>query len=122
MSPCRAALTALFCALCATAAGAADYPEFPGERLALGRSVWIVNCEGCHAYGIAGAPVPGDPDAWAPRIAKGRNRLYKHALEGFFGPGGTMMPSRGGNESLSDEQVTAAVDYMVRLAGAAQPN
>jgi cytochrome c5 len=42
--------------------------------------------------------------------------LYRHAIEGFFGPGGTMMPAKGANESLTDEEVTAAVDYMLRLA------
>ncbi|TGD71953.1 cytochrome c5 family protein [Mangrovimicrobium sediminis] len=97
-------------------AAAADYPEFPGERLALGRSVWLDTCEGCHGYGIAGAPLATDAQQWAPRVAKGRETLYSHALEGFFGPRSTMMPARGGNEALNDEEVTAAVDYMVMLA------
>jgi len=95
---------------------AAEYPVFDGERLTLGRAVWIENCEGCHAYGIADAPLAGDAEVWAPRIAKGRDTLYSHALQGFFGPRGTMMPARGGNEALSDEEVTAAVDYMVQMA------
>ncbi len=120
MFPCRGMLVVATCTLCAATASAADYPEFEG--LALGRSVWVANCEGCHAYGIAGAPLPNDSAAWAPRIAQGRDTLYQHALEGFFGPKGTMMPPRGGNESLSDEQVTAAVDYMVQLATVAKPN
>ena len=95
----------------------ADYPVFSGGALESGRAVWLENCEGCHAYGIAGAPLAGDAEIWSPRIAKGIPALYENAIEGFFGPRGTMMPARGGNEALSDEQVRAAVDYMVMLAG-----
>ncbi len=114
MSRCSRWLLRASCAA-STAQGANDFPEFEGEGLALGRSVWLENCEGCHAYGIAGAPLAGDLEDWRPRLARGRATLYEHALEGFFGPMGTMMPPRGGNESLSDEEVRAAVDYMVRL-------
>lgn len=72
-------------------------------------------CAGCHARGVAGAPVAGDRDAWLPRIAKGREVLYDHAINGFFGPGYTQMPPRGGNDKLSDEEVEAAVDFMLSL-------
>ena len=54
-----------------------------------------------------------DRKAWAPRIAKGKNVLYEHALHGFFGPDGAMMPERGGNPDLSDDEIRAAVDFMV---------
>lgn len=94
----------------------ADYPVFSGGALESGRAIWLANCEGCHAYGIAGAPMAGDVEVWSPRVAKGIPALYESAIEGFFGPRGTMMPARGGNDALSDEQVRAAVDYMVRLA------
>jgi cytochrome c5 len=103
-------------ALACSAAALADYPRFESRQLHQGRAVWLDNCEGCHAYSIAGAPLAGDADLWAPRIAKGMDALYESALEGFFGPRGTMMPARGGNEALSDDEVRAAVDYMVRLA------
>jgi cytochrome c5 len=97
-------------------AQAAEYPEFSGETMALGRSTWLANCETCHAYGVAGAPLANDSQEWATRADKGVDTLYRHAIEGFFGPGGTMMPAKGANESLTDEEVTAAVDYMLRLA------
>lgn len=90
------------------------YPEFEG--LATGRAVWVESCENCHAYGIAGSPKPADKDAWEGRALQGRAVLHTHAIEGFFGPGGTMMPPRGGNDALSDDEVKAAVDYMLRLA------
>ena len=69
----------------------------------------------CHAAGVAGAPKPGDKADWGPRIAQGKDLLYKHALEGFTGAKG-MMPARGGGASLSDEDVKAAVDHMVALS------
>jgi cytochrome c5 len=56
---------------------------------------------------------PGD---WAARVDKPRELLYEHAIEGFFGPEDTLMPARGGNDELSDEDVMRAVDYMVELA------
>ena len=93
-----------------------DYPVFAGDELALGRTTWVENCETCHAYGIAGAPLSSDTTEWQQRAAQGRAALYQHAIEGFFGPGGTMMPPRGGNDALSDAEVKAAVDYMLELA------
>ncbi len=114
----RRELLGVFLLTASTAAAAEDtaYRQFDGEHLVHGRSVWIANCEGCHGYGIAGAPVPMEPADWRPRLAKGKEVLYAHAIGGFFGPDDTMMPERGGNPQLSDEQVKAAVDYMTTLA------
>lgn len=92
------------------------FVEFSGENLKTGRQLWIENCKGCHAFGTAGAPIPMMPDAWKLRVVKDKAVLYDHAINGFFGPEYTMMPERGGNPNLSDEQVKMAVDYMVALA------
>jgi cytochrome c5 len=100
---------------CAAADPTEAYARFaddPGHR---GRSVWLGTCRACHGDGFADAPAVTDRAAWAPRVAKGRPVLYAHALEGFFGPQSQMMPARGGNPALSDEEVRLAVDYMVRL-------
>ena len=99
----------------AIAVGEEAYPQFDGERLQLGRQIWLDTCQVCHTSDIAGAPHVTDSAAWAPRLAKGKDVLYQHALEGFHGPLGTEMPPRGGNAQLTDEQVRAAVDYMVAL-------
>ncbi|MEM8497888.1 MAG: c-type cytochrome [Pseudomonadota bacterium] len=80
-----------------------------------GAVIWSENCEGCHGIGVAGAPIAGKASAWAPRIRKGKDILYQHALEGFYGPKGTMMPPRGGNDALSNDEVKAAVDHMIGL-------
>lgn len=79
---------------------------------ALGKSIYGKTCALCHGAGIAGAPKPGDKEDWGPRIAQGNDTLYKHAIEGFTGAKG-MMPPRGGGANLTDDEVKAAVDYMV---------
>lgn len=81
----------------------------------LGKSVFNKTCALCHGSGVAGAPKPGDTADWGPRIAQGNDLLYKHALEGYTGAKG-MMPARGGNVALTDDEVKAAVDYMVDLS------
>jgi cytochrome c5 len=64
---------------------------------------------------VAGAPKLGDTADWSPRIAQGTEVLYNHALNGFQGAKG-VMPPKGGNTALPDEDVKAAVDYMVAQA------
>ncbi|MBZ0069653.1 MAG: c-type cytochrome [Thiobacillus sp.] len=81
----------------------------------IGKGVFNKTCSLCHAAGVAGAPKPGDQADWGPRIAQGNDMLYKHAMEGFTGAKG-MMPARGGNAALTDDEVKAAVDYMVGLS------
>jgi len=75
-----------------------------------GAGTYNSTCVGCHGSGAAGAPKVGDKAAWKPRIAQGNATLYKVALHGK--PGTAMLP-KGGNASLSDDAVKAAVDYMV---------
>jgi len=69
-------------------------------------------CTGCHGSGALGAPVLTKA-AWAPRIAQGVDTLHKHAIEGFQGSAGNM-PAKGGMAALSDEQVKATVDWMLK--------
>jgi cytochrome c5 len=79
---------------------------------ASGDSVYKTACSACHTEGVAGAPKTGDKAGWAPRVAQGKDTLYKHAIGGFQGKMG-VMPAKGGNTSLSDADVKAAVDYML---------
>ena len=71
-------------------------------------------CTTCHTAGLMGAPKLGDKAAWAPRIAQGKDTLYKHAIGGYQGKSG-VMPAKGGSQA-SDDEVKAAVDYMVSKA------
>ncbi|MDG0831745.1 c-type cytochrome [Roseateles saccharophilus] len=98
-----------------TAPAASAAPTPAANENGLGKSVFGKVCSMCHAAGVAGAPKPGDHDDWGPRIAQGNDVLYKHALGGFNGSKGSM-PARGGNPGLKDEEVRAAVDYMVSLS------
>ena len=68
----------------------------------------------CHTAGLMGAQKLADKAAWAPRIAQGKDTLYKHAIGGYQGKAG-VMPAKGGSQA-SDEEVKAAVDYMVSKA------
>ena len=99
----------------AAAPAAAPEAAAPAVAVADGKKVFGNVCSMCHAAGVAGAPKPGDKADWGPRIAQGKDMLYKHALEGFTGKKG-MMPARGGSTTLKDEEVKAAVDYMVAKA------
>ena len=77
-----------------------------------GPQVYNAACNVCHGNGVGGAPITGDVDAWAARIGQGNDTLYQHAIDGFAGEAG-YMPAKGGNPALSDEEVIAAVDYMI---------
>ena len=86
----------------APAAGGAD-----------GKKVYEANCQACHGGAVPGVPHVGKKEDWAPRIKQGKDTLHKHAIEGF-----NAMPAKGGNGSLSDDEVKAAVDYMANQSGA----
>jgi cytochrome c len=80
------------------------------EQVASGDdTVYRQACQMCHAAGVAGAPMTGDKAAWAPRIEQGRDKLLTSAIEGIG-----IMPAKGGQIQLSDEEVAAAVDYMIQ--------
>lgn len=73
-----------------------------------GKGTYTSACFACHGTGAAGAPKYGDKAAWKKRIAQGNKILLDHAINGF-----KAMPAKGGNASLSDAAVKAAVKYLV---------
>ncbi len=81
-----------------------------------GKTIYDNLCHSCHTAGVAGAPKLGDKSNWGPRIAEGLDTLVKHAVEGYKGPDGNMMPAKGGNPALTDEQVKNAVHWIVDQA------
>ncbi len=77
-----------------------------------GQQVYNVACFACHGSGIGGAPKIGDNAAWATRIAQGQAILNERAIAGYQGEAG-YMPPKGGRVDLSDEEVLAAMAYML---------
>ena len=97
----------------AAAAAAAVAAPTPVETVMTGPQVYNAACIVCHQPpGTGGAPPVGDVAAWAPRIAQGNDTLYMHAIQGFQGAAG-FMPPKGGRVDLSDDEIRAAVDYLV---------
>ena len=82
-----------------------------GAPAAGGKATYDATCAACHGSGLAGAPKLGDKVAWAPRLKEGKEELYKDAIKGKGA-----MPPKGGNLTLSDADVKAAVDYMIAAA------
>jgi len=76
-----------------------------------GKATYDQVCAVCHGAGVAGAPKFGDKAAWAPRVKQGAAALHASAMKGKGA-----MPPKGGNPSLADADVAAAVDYMVSAA------
>jgi cytochrome c5 len=93
-----------------TAAAPAAAAAAPAGKVD-GKKTYDATCSVCHGAGIAGAPKFGDKAAWAPRLKTGIDTLYASAIKGKAG-----MPAKGGNPSLSDPDVKAAVDYMAAAA------
>jgi cytochrome c5 len=108
---CRCCVAAAFC-LTGMPVIAQD-----SARLALGEKAFASSCKSCHDTGKAenDAPQLSEQAEWKDRAGKGRADLYKSAVEGFTGY--FAMPARGGNAALSDDEVKAAVDYMLLRAG-----
>ncbi len=77
-----------------------------------GKTIFDNLCTACHTNGVGMAPTL-DHAHWDKRIAQGKDTLYKHALEGYTGPDGGIMPPKGGNPALTEEQVRATVDWML---------
>jgi cytochrome c5 len=105
-----ALLLALALAACEQAPPPAATPTAtdPGK----GERVFKQVCKACHGTGAGGAPRLGNPDQWKSRVTQGNEQLYRQAITGFKGAHG-IMPPRGGKPDLTDEEVRAAVDYML---------
>ena len=85
---------------------AAAAPASSGPKS--GDEVYNSSCNACHSTGAAGAPKVGDAAAWTTRLDKGIDTVYANAINGLNG-----MPAKGLCMSCSDEELKAAVDYMI---------
>lgn len=92
-------------------AATTDKPAAPAAPRS-GKEVFGAVCTACHSTGAAGAPKVGDKAAWAPRAAQGLDTLIKHAINGKGA-----MPPRGGNPSVTDDEIKATIEYMLKETG-----
>ena len=95
----------------AAPAPVAAAPAAPAPNAGNGKKVYDRACVACHASGVAGAPKFGDKAAWAPRLATGLDALTNSAIKGK-----NAMPPKGGNASIPDADIRAAVEYMAAAA------
>jgi cytochrome c5 len=77
-----------------------------------GPQVYNQACTACHSTGAGGAPKVAEAADWGPRISAGMATLNDRAINGFQGSAG-VMPAKGGFTNLSDDEIIAAVQYMV---------
>jgi cytochrome c5 len=83
----------------------------PAAASGAGKKIYDTACVACHASGVAGAPKLGDKGAWAPRLATGLDALTSSVIKGKGA-----MPPKGGNASIPDADIRAAVEYMTAAA------
>ena len=74
-----------------------------------GELIYQQACQMCHEAGVAGSPMTGDAAAWTVRMEQGRDKLVSNAIGGIG-----VMPPKGGQSQLSDEEVASAVDFMIQ--------
>ena len=76
-----------------------------------GKAVYEKTCVTCHGTGVANAPKLGDKAAWGPRVGTGKAALLA-SVKGGKGA----MPPKGGNADLTDDDLSAAVDFLMSAA------
>ena len=91
-----------------TESPAAAMPADAQTASADGQKIYQTSCQACHATGAAGAPKLGDKEAWAPRIAKGNDALLLSVKNGL-----KAMPPKGACMGCSEDELRAAMEYMV---------
>ena len=79
-----------------------------GIASAYGKQIYDTKCIICHKAGVANAPKLGDKAAWEPRIATGMDAMLAVAIKGKGA-----MPPKGTCMECSDDDLTAAIQYMV---------
>lgn len=72
-----------------------------------GQKRYEITCSICHGQGLLDAPKLSDKATWQPRIAKGKETLYQHSINGF-----NKMPAQAVGD-VSELEVRAAVDYII---------
>ncbi len=96
-----------------TASSQTDVIDAEAGPVDIGQKIYNGLCFSCHGTGLPNIPQVGSVAEWIDRIAQGTGLLYDHAIRGFTGASGMPMPPKGGNATLTDDEVKSAVDYMI---------
>jgi cytochrome c5 len=83
-----------------------------GAGEAPGLAIYNKSCMVCHDAGVAGAPRLGDKADWEPRVAQGYDRFLQVVIAGMG-----VMPPRGSCMDCGDEELEAAIRYMLAQVG-----
>lgn len=73
-----------------------------------GEDIYNAKCVACHTGAIPGAAKLGDVAGWEPAIARGIDVMYSRSISGYRG-----MPAKGLCLDCTDDEIKAAVDYIV---------
>jgi cytochrome c5 len=73
-----------------------------------GADIYAKSCVACHTSGVLGAPKLQDAADWAPRLEKGFDAIWQSAIKGI-----NAMPPMGTCSSCSDDDIKAAIEYMI---------
>ena len=87
---------------------------FAGNIMADGAAVYNSTCIACHGADGKGV-LPGAPDFTDNEgsLSKVDTVLFQNIINGFQSPGSPMaMPPKGGNASLSDQDIENVIAYM----------
>lgn len=77
------------------------------------QEVYAALCASCHDTGLNGAPLTGDNAAWATRFQeRGLDGLHASSINGR-----NLMPAKGGDPRLTDEEVMNTVDFILANSG-----
>ncbi|HIW05773.1 MAG TPA: c-type cytochrome [Candidatus Ignatzschineria merdigallinarum] len=77
------------------------------------QDVYAGLCASCHDTGLNDAPLTGDNAAWAARFQeRGLDGLHASSINGR-----NLMPAKGGDPRLTDEEVMNTVDFILAKSG-----
>lgn len=107
-TPAPAAAPAPAASAPAAAPSAAAAPAASADANTVGKKIYETSCFACHATGVANAPKSHDQAAWAPYVATGMDTMLKIAIQGKGA-----MPPRGTAMNASDDELRAAIEYMI---------
>ena len=90
-------------------AGAASDAGAGGGGTRSGQQVYQTSCVGCHASKALGAPLSFSEAEWKPRLdARGYDVVLENAMKGY-----NAMPPLGACGDCSQDEIKAAIDYML---------